>query len=284
MTVYEKTKVLSVNRHMVTTDKGRVRAKEIVFATHYPISNVPGFYFLRQHQERSYVIALKNAEKLSGMYYSIDEQGLSFRMTGEVLLLGGGGHRTGAKETELRKGGYHFLEKQAERLYPNAKETARWSAQDCMPRDKLPFIGQYSKFRPYWYVASGFKKWGMTSAMISACLLTDLICGKENPYAELFTPKRLHVRVGICAWIKDVGMSVKGLFLGVVRVPFSQKKHRCPHMGCELCENENEETFDCPCHGSRFEADGKLIDNPAQTNMKCKRGLALTDMKNIRIQ
>lgn len=268
VTVYEQTKVLSVKKHEVRTNRGTVFARQIVFATHYPITNVPGFYFLREHQERSYVLALENAKMLNGMYYSIDKNGLSFRMKGDKLLLGGGGHRTGAGEKKLKESGYHFLKQQAEKLYPNAKEAARWSAQDCMSHDGLPFIGQYSKCRPYWYVASGFKKWGMTSAMISACILTDLICEKNNPYAKLFTPSRLLIRAGICEWIKDVGMSVKGLFLGAVHAPFSKKAHRCPHMGCELCENKIEGSYDCPCHGSRFDKDGRLIDNPAQVNVK----------------
>lgn len=223
---------------------------------------------MRQHQDRSYVLALKGAKRVNGMYYSIDRQGLSFRMAGDILLLGGGGHRTGAKEKELRGKGYHFLKEQAECYYPNAKETARWSAQDVMTHDRLSFVGRYSVYRPYWYVATGFKKWGMTSAMISAHLITDLICERKNPYAVLFTPKRLLIRVGLCEWIKDVGMSVKGLFMGAVHAPFSKNAHRCPHMGCELCKNEIEDSYDCPCHGSRFDADGKLIDNPAQTGMK----------------
>lgn len=267
LTIYEKTKVLSVKGNMVYAERGKIFAKQIVFATHYPIINLPGFYFLRQHQERSYVIALKGTKNLNGMYYSIDKQGLSLRMTGDTLLLGGGGHRTGAKEKELKKGGYHFLQQAAKNYYKEAKEVARWAAQDCMPHDSLPFIGRYSMLRPNWYVASGFKKWGMTASMISAHLITDLICGMENPYAEVFTPKRLQVKAGICEWIKDVGMSVKGLFLGAVHAPFSKTAHRCPHMGCELCKNENEGSFDCPCHGSRFDKNGKLMDNPAQKNL-----------------
>lgn len=268
VTVYEKTKVLSVEEHQVKTDKGMVKAKHIVFASHYPITNVPGFYFLRQHQERSYVLALKNVKKVNGMYFGIDKQGLSFRMKGDTLLLGGGGHRTGAKRKEQLKGGYSFLKKQAETFYPEAKEVTRWSAQDCMPHDKIAFIGRYSMYRPYWYIASGFQKWGMTTSMIAACLISDLICGKENPYEELFTPQRIQLRAGFFSWVKDVGMSVKGLFLGAVHAPFSKKAHRCPHMGCELCENKIEGTLDCPCHGSRFLADGKLIDNPAQMNVE----------------
>lgn len=260
LTVYEKTRVLSVHGHSVQTDTGRVRAEHIVFATHYPFLNVPGFYFMRQHQERSYVLALFGAERYSGMYYSADEGGLSFRNAGEYLLLGGGTHRTGSN---VCGGVYEKLMIQAEKLYPGCEVRAKWSAQDGMPHDKIPFIGPYSLFRPYWYVASGFKKWGMTSSMIAAQVITDQICGKKNPYAEVFHPGRLLLRASLPALVKDLGISVHGVVSGV----FHPRK-RCPHMGCCLTWNPDEESYDCPCHGSRFDRHGRLIDNPAQCGMK----------------
>ncbi len=146
LTVFENSRVISVKQHVIYTERGTVTAENIVFATHYPFINAPGFYFIRQHQERSYVLALSNAEKLDGMYYGIDKEALSFRNSGDILLLGGGAHRTG----ENREGGsYEMLRKEARKLYPNATEIAHWSAQDCMPHDEIPFIGKYSKFRPY---------------------------------------------------------------------------------------------------------------------------------------
>lgn len=299
LTIYEQTKVLSVKGHCIETSRGNVTAKHIVFATHYPIVNVPGFYFIRQHQERSYVLAVSNVKPLGGMYYSMDQGGLSLRMEGDVLLLGGGGHRTG-KRAVHGKEGYEFLRQAADKYYPEHRETACWSAQDCMSHDNLPFIGKYSLFRPYWYVATGFKKWGMTEAMLSAMILCDQICGVKNPYEKLFTPKRLHLRAGIAALLTDIGVSVKGLVKGTFHIPFNNisdvkpgqgkivriglrrygcykeqtgKIHkipvRCPHMGCELEWNGEERTWDCPCHGSRFDIDGKRIDDPAQANLKC---------------
>lgn len=294
LTVYENSRVISVKQHVIYTERGTVTAENIVFATHYPFINAPGFYFIRQHQERSYVLALSNAEKLDGMYYGIDKEALSFRNSGDILLLGGGAHRTG----ENREGGsYEMLRKKAEKLYPNAEEIAHWSAQDCMPHDEIPFIGKYSKFRPYWYVATGFKKWGMTSSMISAMLISDLIQGKENKYAELFKPQRFYCRASMKNLMKDIGKSTKGLVKGSFHFPFSsveklpeghggivrkglkrygvykdeqgiihQISAKCPHMGCELEWNPDELSWDCPCHGSRYDYDGKLLDNPAQIN------------------
>lgn len=263
LTVYENARVLAVKGHIIITDKGIVTAENIIFATHYPIANIPGFYFLRQHQERSYVLALEGEnvpKKLSGMYYGIDKGGLSFRSAEGKLLLGGGAHRTGKKVKNCDKAGYSYLSEQAQSCYPDANETAFWAAQDCMPHDKIPFIGKYSIFRPYWYVATGFKKWGMTSSMLAAMIISDMVCERSNPYARVFSPQRLMFRMGIKNFCIDVGESIKGLVKGL----FGDKQQRCSHMGCHLEWNEEEKTWDCPCHGSRYEENGKLIDNPAK--------------------
>lgn len=263
LTIYERTNAIFVHGHIIATNHGAIEAENIIFATHYPFVNVPGFYFLRQHQERSYVLALEGENvpsDLSGMYYGIDEGGLSFRCAQGKLLLGGGSHRTGKKVCYCDKAGYSYLREKAHLLYPKAEETAYWAAQDCMPHDGIPFIGKYSLFRPYWYVATGFHKWGMTSSMISAMIISDMICGKQNPYEEVFTPQRLLFRAGIKELCVDIGESVVGLTKGL----FSRKETRCSHMGCHLTWNEEEESWDCPCHGSRYDKNKRVIDNPAQ--------------------
>lgn len=268
LTIYENTKVLSVKEHTVVTNQGTIHADNIIFACHYPITNVPGFYFLRQHQEGSYVLALKSDKELNGMYYSIDENGLSLRSAEGALLLGGGAHRTGkcichCSDMEREKYGYTFLTRKAGQYYDSAREIARWAAQDCMPHDEIPFIGKYSVFRPYWYVASGFKKWGMTSSMVSAMLLTSQICGECNAYEAAFSPQRLLIRAGIKNFLTDVGESIRGLSKGM----FSGKERRCKHMGCRLEWNNEEDSWDCPCHGSRYDKNGELLDNPAQLDL-----------------
>lgn len=263
LTIYEDTNAIFVHDHIIATNHGAIEAENIIFATHYPFINVPGFYFLRQHQERSYVLALEGENvpsDLSGMYYGIDEGGLSFRSAEGKLLLGGGAHRTGKKVCHCENTGYSYLREQAQRYYPNAEERAYWAAQDCMPHDRIPFIGRYSLFRPYWYVATGFQKWGMTSSMVSAMIISDMICGRQNPYEAVFSPQRLLFRAGIKNLCMDIGESVMGLTKGL----FGRKETRCSHMGCHLTWNEEEESWDCPCHGSRYDKNKRVIDNPAQ--------------------
>ena len=272
LTIYENTKVLSVKGHSVVTNRGKIRAENIIFACHYPITNLPGFYFLRQHQERSYVLSIEYDKELTGMYYGIDEDSLSIRSYKNTLLLGGGAHRTGKcichlEDAKKEKYGYTFLHRMAKKYYGNAKQICHWAAQDCMPHDEIPFIGKYSVLRPYWYVATGFKKWGMTSSMVSAMILSSILSGRNDMYEKTFSPRRLLLRAGAVNFLKDVYESVKGLTKGL----FSKKERRCAHMGCRLEWNNEEDSWDCPCHGSRFDTNGELLDNPAQIDLEKKK-------------
>lgn len=274
LTIYEHAKVLEVDDYMVLTEHNVIVADHIIFATHYPFPIVPGFYFLRQHQSRSYAVALHGEgvpKRLKGMYFSIDQDGLSFRCADEKLIVGGSSHRTGKygvkriTEHGIVKTGYSHLEQKAINCYKEAIITEKWAAQDCMPHDKIPFIGKFSTKREHWYVATGFQKWGMTSAMVAAMIISDEIIGIKNPYGEVFSPQRLLIKAGMKDFLVDVGESAMGLLKGV----FKKTERKCGHMGCALVWNEDEHTWDCPCHGSRYAENGEVIDNPAQMDI-CK--------------
>ena len=249
--IHEHTKVLSLRDGEAVTSGGTVRAGKVVAATHFPLLNRHGSYFLKLCQHRSYVLALRGAPELEGMYVDEAEDGLSLRSYHGLLLLGGGGHRTGKKG-----GGWAELSAVAQRAYPNAREAARWAAQDCMSLDGVPYIGQYSARTPGLFVAAGFNKWGMTSSMAAAMLLADLVRGRENPYAALFSPSRSILRPQLAANALEAAAN-----LLTPTVP------RCPHMGCALKYNRQEHSWDCPCHGSRFAQDGRLLDNPAMVEI-----------------
>ncbi len=291
LTIYEDSMVTEVEEHLVKTAGGSVRADKIVFATHYPFVNFPGMHFARIHQERSYVLALENAGTLKGMYIGDGEDTLSFRQYDRYLLLGGEAHRTGEKQAG---GCYERLKEEAQKHYPGCNVVAGWSAQDCITTDSVPYIGQYAASRPDWLVATGFQKWGMSSSMVSAMLLKDMICGISNPYAEVFAPARFSMEE-LSPLMKQTGEAVKGLSkrffhipketidaleqghggvvttsegkVGVYKTPegeIHQVDIVCPHMGCELAWNPDELSWDCPCHGSRFDYEGNLLDGPAQ--------------------
>ena len=294
LTIFEHTPVRTVEGTDLVTENGIVRAKKVVFATHYPFVNFPGLYFTRIHQERSYVLALENAAKVDGMYIGGEAGGYSFRNYGELLLFGGEGHRTGENSGGER---YDALRKMAGRLFPAGREVACWSAQDCITPDSVPYIGLYAPGRPDWYVATGFQKWGMTSSLAAAMVLRDAICGRENPWAEVFDPGRFdgETFLGVAG---ESGQAVKGLFRNLFKIPEETARKlpaghggvvflngekvgvykepdgtvhavdvRCPHLGCQLEWNPDEKSWDCPCHGSRFDYKGNWLCGPAQENI-----------------
>lgn len=295
LTIYEDTRVTEVEENLVRTVRGSVKADKIIFAVHFPFINFPGMYFARMHQERSYVLALENAGSLDGMYIGDGEDALSFRQYDKYILFGGQAHRTGENREGRR---FKRLKEAARKLYPASSVAACWSAQDCITADNIPFIGQYAAEHPGWLVTTGFQKWGMSSSMVSGMLLKDIICGIENPYAEVFATSRFSTEdaAGI---MKEGGQAVKGLAKRFFHIPAEtaaalERGHGavvetpegkagvykteedtlcqvdivCPHMGCELTWNPDERSWDCPCHGSRFDYEGNLLDGPAQEGIR----------------
>lgn len=250
--IFELTKVLETVGTTAVTNHGRIHAKCVVVATHFPFLNKHGSYFVKLYQHRSYVLALENAADVNGMYVSDSKTGLSFRNHGKYLLLGGGGHRTGE-----HGGCWEELRSFAAKNYPNSVEKFHWAAQDCMSLDSVPYIGNYSASTPNLYVASGFNKWGMTGSMLSAMLLCDLICGKRSEFSEVFSPSRSILKPQL---LINGFEATKNLLTPTAK--------RCPHLGCALKWNAAEHSWDCACHGSRFAENGKVLDNPANGDLK----------------
>lgn len=252
LTIYENTPVQGLSGTTAVTDHGKIHARNVIIATHFPFPRFAGGYFMKLYQQRSYVIALNQVPGLSGMYLGARPNSLSLRMQGEQLLLGGGGHRTGKEG-----GGWAELEQFARIHYPGSTLTHRWAAQDCMSLDQLPYVGQYGPRTPGIFVATGFNKWGMTTSMVAAEVLRDQIWGREHPCSALFSPSRSMIHPQL--WV-NLGESARNFL--------SLSPRRCPHLGCRLEWNSQEHSWDCPCHGSRFSESGTLLESPAQKNLK----------------
>ncbi len=250
--IYENTTVRELIGTTAVTDQGKITARKIIVATHFPFLNKHGSYFLKLYQHRSYVIALESAPYIGSMYVDEAQTGMSFRNYENFLLIGGGDHRTGKKGGEWTE-----LRDFASRNYPDAAEKYYWATQDCMTLDGVPYIGRYSAGTEGLYVATGFNKWGMTSSMAAAMILCDMVRGQESPYSDVFSPSRTIMRpqLAVNAWEATVNL-------------LTPTAKRCPHLGCALKWNKAEHTWDCPCHGSRFDENGVLIDNPATGNLK----------------
>ncbi len=254
LSIYEHTKVRELMPNTAMTEHGRITAQNIIVTTHFPFLNKHGSYFLKMYQHRSYVTAYENAANVKGMYVDENDKGFSFRNYDNLLLIGGGDHRTGK-----HGGNWKEISEFAAAHYPDAQARYYWATQDCMTLDEVPYIGAYSKRTEYLYVATGFNKWGMTSAMTAAMLLRDMITKKECSYAPVFSPSRTMLRTQL---FMNAFEATTNLLTPTTK--------RCPHLGCALKWNPQERSWDCPCHGSRFTEHGELIDNPATGDLNTK--------------
>lgn len=297
LTIYENTTALDITEEIsvVTKDDIKIKANKIIVATHYPFLNTPGYYFMRMHQERSYVLALENAQDVNGMYKGIDKNAYSFRNYKNLLIFGGEAQRAGENE---EGGAYEKLRKAAKEFYPNSIEKYHWSAQDCMTLDNIPYIGNYSSKTPDIYVETGFKKWGMTTSMVAAMIISDMILERENDFSEIFSPQRFDMSASMKNAANDLMITAKNFIAQRIDIPeesivsikngqggiveYKGRKTgvykdndgkvytvstKCAHLGCELHWNADELTWDCPCHGSRYDYKGNWIESPTNKSL-----------------
>lgn len=284
LTIYENTPAIKIEGKTVITPKAKISANKIVVACHYPFINFPSQYFLRMSQERSYVLALENTgAKLHGMYIGEDNNSLSIRRYKDYILLGDKNHRTGLAPVQNP---FDALEIEAHKLFPSCKIASKWSAQDCITIDGLPYIGRFDSNNADIYIATGFNKWGMTNSMVSARIITDMLCNFENENSDVFSPSRFSISASIRNIIDNSIETIKGFSSHLLppinkamEIKYNGKKAGaytdssgktyivslvCPHLKCKLNWNHTTKTWDCPCHGSRFSYKGELLDNPAQ--------------------
>ena len=304
--IYNFTTVTDVKKEVekftVYTDKGIVSAQHVVLATHYPIINMPGFHFTKMYQSTSYIIAIETNSKLpQGMYINDKPPIYSFRTAQykgkEILLIGGSDHKTGEPVTDDSK--YTDLEKKAKELYPDCKVLFRWNTRDCISLDKIPYIGEFSNLMKNMYIGTGFKKWGMAFSNIAAKIVTDKIMGKENKYEEIFNSTRLDAIKNRWEVKNMIKQSVESIALNKMKIEphniediendngaiiqiegnnigvYKDKEGNiyavnpvCSHLGCLLSWNNLDKTWDCPCHGSRFDYKGRNLYEPAIKDLK----------------
>lgn len=297
--VFESTAVAGVDEgspcRVQTLDGVCLRAADVVVATNYPLLD-RGLFFARMEAARSYVIAARTRGDAPGAILitaGAPTRSLRSYHDGENtwLLVGGEGHLTGSDEAQPER--FEALERFAREHFDVLDIPFRWSTQDGMPTDKLPYIGPYTPNSSHLFVASGFQKWGMTGATIAATVLADRLAGRENPHAALFDPNRLSVRSApqvakAQLWVARhfVGDRLTPAQAETAEIPTGEARvvrsglgkigvyrdeggatHgvslRCTHLGCLVHFNEAERTWDCPCHGSRFDTDGEVLAGPA---------------------
>jgi glycine/D-amino acid oxidase-like deaminating enzyme/nitrite reductase/ring-hydroxylating ferredoxin subunit len=287
----------------VRTSGGVIRAGAVVLATQTPFLD-RGAFFARTQPHRSYVIAARWDDPPAGMYISADQPVRSLRphtdAQGSVLMIGGGGHRTGKDEHTGDQ--YGELRRFAHDRFDMAPEW-QWSAQDFTPGDGVPYIGPITTNSKHTFVATGYAKWGMTNGTVAAMIISDSILGRENRWRDAFDSTRVDLRrsleivgsQGLSTVKSIVGDRVAALVANdvdslapgtgaVVRANghavaayrhedgrLSAVSPRCTHLSCIVHFNDAERTWDCPCHGSRFDLDGHVIDGPASDDLSVVR-------------
>ena len=269
-------KVHLTGKKLRTKDK-TFRYKRLVIATGFPIVNIRGLYSFKMYKSFSYAVCADAGREVGAIYNAIAGDGMTYRDSEDGLIIGGLDHRTGRV-----KCGSHFetLKKEFKKfpfvgrggVKSGAKDDGvgyAWAANDCMTFDGVPYAGRLLpvRARRSAFVISGFGKWGMTNSFICAKIVDDLISRRRNIYARLFKPTRV---LNVLVWPKflwNFWLDGLGLLAGL----FSSGRRKCPHMGCRLKFNPNTQTYDCPCHGSRFTESGEIITSPAVDANKVSR-------------
>jgi glycine/D-amino acid oxidase-like deaminating enzyme len=247
-----------------TAGGAAVHATDVVVATLMPFLD-RGLWFARLTPMRSYCIAARAPrERIPEiMAISADQPSRSIRGAvgpggEELLIVGGEGHPTGEDADTRRR--YGALERFAREQFSATEVTHRWSAHDLQPADGLPYIGRYTPLSHHVWTAAGFRKWGMTNATMAAEILTERLAGRDHDLAATFDTNRLDPRKAATGVVKEVVKDTRHFVLDHLR---RRDAPVCTHLGCRLSWNTAETSWDCPCHGSRFAADGTVLTGPA---------------------
>ena len=301
--LYEHTRVSNIrsgDECTVVTNRGTIRARHVVLATHLPFLD-RGFFFAKAHPQKSYAIAAQIQELHAplGMYISAEQPTRSIRSAPDrdgsrFLVIGGEGHKPGREDNGSQR--YEALERFLNDRFDAAQVRYRWSTHDYMPLDRLPYIGRLRRTDDRLLVATGFAKWGLTKGVVAAAILSDTILGRDNRWAAVYNATRLSLRPSAAKFLIEnakVGtwffgdrlrsrnrrdrinslQGGQGIVAGIGARYFAIHRDddgqlqavsaRCTHLGCLVGWNQADRTWECPCHGSQFAADGTLLQGPA---------------------
>ncbi len=295
--IYESTKIYKIKKekeyYVCKANKNEIRAKKVVLACHYPFFLFPFFMPIKTYIEKSYMTASKIEKNQKKTYITSKEPTKSIRYHEDYkpyFIYLSNSHKTCNDLNEVEN--FQSIIKEVKKMDINPEYI--WSNVDIMTYDNLPFIG---KLKENLYIGTGYNTWGMTNGTIAGYILSDLILEKENPYIKLFSPNRKSFKKKLKSYPSNMFVSLKGYIQNKLvkkkkwyqdDIKFTKKggknvaiykdedgEHmvytKCPHMGCTLVFNEIEKTWDCPCHASRFNIDGKCIKGPSLYDISYKK-------------
>ena len=296
--IYERTKIMGLKKesdgYLCFTKKRTIKAKKVVLACHYPFFLLPFFFPLKGYLERSYVSASKVEHNKNVSIINTNNETKSIRYHVDkddcYFIYLNGSHNLDTKY-DVNKN-FNCLLKDLERI--NLKPKYIWSNYDIITNDSLPYIGYIDDNL---IIGTGYNTWGMTNGSLAGKIISDLILKKQNEYVSLFDPKRCKGLQNVLSILNNIYSSAKpfienkiiknksfysenvrfekrnGISVGIY-TDNKGKEHvvhnKCPHLKCSLIFNEVEKTWDCPCHGSRFDIDGNSIQGPSSYDIAYK--------------
>lgn len=246
---FTNTKIIEIVDNVAFTGQYYIKAKNIIIATQFPFFKLKGLFGLKMYQKKSYVISFKTQKLMKDSYIGIKQGNYYFRKYNDEMIIGACDIKTGYQNE-----GFSAIENLINAEYEDAVITHKWTNQDNITLDDIPYIGKIDKGL---YVATGFNMWGMTSSILAAFIIKNLIINGHSKYEKLFDPKRKLYKKQLNKNIKN---AIKHL------LTFNQK--RCTHLGCALRYNASEDTYECPCHGSKYDKNGKVLVGPALKDLK----------------
>ncbi|MCX7773708.1 MAG: FAD-dependent oxidoreductase [Clostridia bacterium] len=296
--IYEKTRVVDFQpgkECIISIENGKkIAAKKVIIASHYPCYDGKGFYFARLKPERSYIVGVELDSFPEAHMINIEQPAISLRYIPEekVLMVSGEAHKVGHQDEDH----YQKLKDLAKDIFNTDAVKYQWSAQDYISHDYVPYVGVINDDLKNVFVATGFRKWGLTNSIASAMVISNLIMDNGSEYEDLFTHLRVKdfLSFNFLKENADVAVQLLGGKLQMGKPDLPEEKETgvkvningkrcgyyrddednihivdttCTHMGCEVKWNSQEKSWDCPCHGSRFNYTGHVLEGPAELHL-----------------
>ncbi len=281
--IYENTSIKKIEKnecgYTCYTESNKIKAKKVIVASHYPYFNIPFLFPIKGSLEKSYLSAsIYDNDPISLISYS--NPFISMRTYKNYLVYLSNSHSLSSDINDKKN--FEELNKKLNDL--KLKPSYMWSNIDIMTNDGLPYVG---KIKDNLFIGTGYNTWGLANGALAGKILSDIIINRENEYVSLFDPKRVNLSkfLGVFNDIyESVNGYIKGFSVKNKEITYRKKDgnkimdyngqeiyQKCPHLGCGLIFNDIEKTWDCPCHGSRFDTNGKCISGPANKNNTLKK-------------
>lgn len=263
--IYEQSRVTTMdfdNRRLNLSSGYQVQFSELILCTHYPIEALRGMQVIKLAVDRSYIVSTIADMPLTGQYIAVDSPKRSIRTASfddKTYFLLSGAHHTAGREGDTRSY-YEKLHKDMKNTFRLSSFITGWSAQDPETPDLIPYAGKISSSLPHVYISTGYRKWGLSNSIACAQIITDQIIGRNNIATSLFAPDRTGFGTFFLQAMKLIGLVANEFTKGHLT---RRDAPICTHLGCRTRWNDSEETWDCPCHGSRFRKDGSVLEGPA---------------------